>query len=178
MKHDCQDLIRLFADCFEAEFATELVGGAPEPEYLPAGAGRPFHQIIFTRDYFRSALHEIAHWCVAGAERRQLPDFGYWYAPDGRSAEQQGAFERVEIKPQALEWLFCEAAGHSFCVSLDNLNGEVTDSAPFKRGVVEQVNLYLSHGIPARPARLIGALLRFYRAGAPLDTGAFSLDRL
>lgn len=178
MKHDCQDLIRLFSSCFETEFATELVGGAPEPEYVPAGAGRSLHQIIFTRDYFRSALHEVAHWCVAGPERRLLPDFGYWYAPDGRSAEQQGAFEQVEIKPQALEWLFCEAAGHSFCVSLDNLSGEATDSDPFKRRVVEQVETYLRHGIPARPARLVNALLAFYRDGAQLDAGAFRLDRL
>ena len=175
MMHDCQDLVRLFAICFEAEFSTELVGGGAEPEYLPAGEGRPLHRIVFTQDYFRSALHEVAHWCVAGPKRRLLPDFGYWYAPDGRSAAQQQAFESVEIKPQALEWLFCEAAAHPFRVSLDNLSGETTDAEPFKRNVVEQVQRYLRDGIPARPARFIDELVRFYRGGEGLSVDAFRL---
>ena len=89
MHHDCQDLIRLFDECFLADLNTCLLGGYPEPEYLPADASHPHHRILFTRDYFRSALHEVAHWCVAGPERRLMPDFGYWYAPDGRTAEQQ-----------------------------------------------------------------------------------------
>lgn len=176
MTHDCQDLVRLFSICFEADYRTELIGGAAEPEYLPAGNGRTLHRIIFTRDYFRSALHEIAHWCVAGPERRLLPDFGYWYAPDGRTAAQQQAFESVEVKPQALEWLFCEAAAHPFRVSLDNLSGEPTDSRPFERKVMEQVERYLRDGIPPRPARFIAELLRFYRAGERLQPESFCLD--
>ncbi|WP_285259491.1 elongation factor P hydroxylase [Halopseudomonas bauzanensis] len=178
MNHDCQDLIRLFGDCFAADFNTRLIGGAPEPVYLPADADEPMHRIIFTRDYYRSALHEIAHWCVAGAARREQVDFGYWYAPDGRSADQQSAFEQVEVKPQALEWLFCAAAGHSFRVSLDNLSGESTDPTPFKTRVVEQVHAYLSGGIPERPARFIDALLMHYRPQAALQISDFSLDAL
>ncbi len=38
-----------------------------------------------------------------------LPDLGYWYAPDGRIEEQQALFEQVEIKPQAIEWLFAKS---------------------------------------------------------------------
>lgn len=178
MMHDCQDLVRLFAICFETEYSTELVGGADEPEYLPASEGRPLHRIVFTRDYFRSALHEVAHWCVAGPQRRQLPDFGYWYAPDGRSAAQQQAFESVEVRPQALEWLFCAAAGHPFRVSLDNLSGEATDAEPFKRNVVAQVQRYLRDGVPARPARFAEELSRFYRGGEQLSVDAFELARL
>lgn len=178
MTYDCQDLIRLFADCFASEFNTRLVGGAPEPVYLPMDAEEPMHRIIFTLDYYRSALHEIAHWCVAGAARRQLADFGYWYAPDGRTAEQQGAFEQVEVKPQALEWLFCEAAGHPFRVSLDNLSGDATDATPFKTRVVEQVQNYLNDGIPERPARFIDALLTHYRPGSALQAQDFSVERL
>lgn len=178
MTYDCQDLIHLFADCFASEFNTRLVGGAPEPVYLPMDAEEPMHRIIFTLDYYRSALHEIAHWCVAGAARRQLADFGYWYAPDGRTAEQQGAFEQVEVKPQALEWLFCEAAGHPFRVSLDNLSGDATDATPFKTRVVEQVQNYLSDGIPERPARFIDALLTHYRPGSALQAQDFSVERL
>lgn len=58
---------------------------------------------------FNSALHEISHWTIAGAKRRLLPDLGYWYAPDGRTKEQQDLFEQVEIKPQAIEWLFAQS---------------------------------------------------------------------
>lgn len=178
MTHHCQDLIRLFAACFADEFNTRLVGGGAEPIYLPADAHEPMHRIIFTHDYYRSALHEIAHWCVAGQARRQLVDFGYWYAPDGRSSEQQNAFEQVEVKPQALEWLFCEAAGHRFRVSLDNLSGESTDPGPFKRRVIEQVQSYLDNGIPQRAARFVDALLGHYRPGATLLPQAFSFQRL
>jgi elongation factor P hydroxylase len=178
MNHDCQDLVRLFAVCFAESHNTRLVAGAVEPEYLPAEEGEPMHRILFTRDYFRSALHEIAHWCVAGDARRQLPDFGYWYAPDGRSAAQQQAFEAVEVKPQALEWLFCEAAGHPFRVSLDNLSGEPTDALPFKQRVVEQARHYLVDGIPARPARFVQALLDHYRPGQQLVLDGFRLERL
>ena len=178
MTHDCQDLISLFAACFAADFNTRLVGGGAEPIYLPADADDPMHRIIFTQDYYRSALHEIAHWCVAGAARRQQVDFGYWYAPDGRSADQQHAFEQVEVKPQALEWLFCAAAGHPFRVSRDNLSGEATDPTPFKTRVVEQVHAYLHHGIPERPARFIDSLLMHYRPQATLQAADFSLDHL
>jgi hypothetical protein len=162
MTHDCQDLIRLFEACFARDYNTVLVGGGAEPEYLPADATHPEHRVIFTRDYFRSALHEIAHWCVAGSERRLLADFGYWYAPDGRSAEQQRVFEQVEVKPQALEQLFCEAAGHRFSLSLDNLAGEPTDPRPFALGVQQQRERYLDEGLPERPVRLIHALRAFY----------------
>ena len=178
MKHDSQDLVQLFEHCFADRYNTRLVGGGAEPIYLPADAEDPMHRIVFTRDYFRSALHEIAHWCVAGAERRKRVDFGYWYAPDGRTAEQQAAFEQVEVKPQALEWLFCAAADHAFCVSLDNLSGETTDPAPFKRRVVGQVQSYLHEGIPERPACFIDALLNHYRPDGGLDPTAFTLDRL
>lgn len=178
MTHDSQDLIRLFEHCFAASHNTRLVGGAAEPIYLPAHAEEPMHRIVFTLDYFRSALHEVAHWCVAGAGRRQQVDYGYWYAPDGRSAEQQAAFEQVEVKPQALEWLFCEAAGHRFRVSLDNLSGAVTDPIPFSQRVVAQVDEYLNNGIPERPACYIDALLNHYRPGHSLAPCDFTLDRL
>ena len=178
MTHDSRDLIRLFETCFAASYNTRLVGGAPEPIYLPADAEEPMHRILFTHDYFRSALHEIAHWCVAGAARREQVDFGYWYAPDGRSAEQQSAFEQVEGKPQALEWLFCEAAGHRCRVSLDNLSGEATDPTPFMQRGVDQVQDYLRNGIPERPACFIDALLNFYRPGTSLQAEAVTLGQL
>lgn len=175
MRHDHQDLIRLFAECFAVDYNTRLVAGGQEPEYLPATPEHPQHRIIFAHDYFRSALHEVAHWCVAGPERRLLPDFGYWYAPDGRDAEQQRTFEQVEVRPQALEWLFCVAAGHPFRVSLDNLSGEETDPMPFQQAVHEQVMRFLSAGIPERPARFVQALARAYRSGQALAPEEFVL---
>ncbi|SDU01683.1 elongation factor P hydroxylase [Halopseudomonas salegens] len=178
MTHDFADLIRLFADCFAETYQTVLVAGDGEPEYLPADAGHPQHRILFAHGFFRSALHEVAHWCVAGPERRLLPDFGYWYAPDGRSAEQQHAFEQVEIRPQAYEWLFCQAAGHPFCVSLDNLNGEAGDATLFRQRVYAQVQTLFAQGIPERPACYIQALLDFYRPGARLQPADFSLAEL
>ena len=85
-----------------------LVKGDFEPEYFPEDEHGPA-RIQFAHGYFNSALHEISHWTIAGAQRRLLPDLGYWYAPDGRTAEQQALFEQVEIKPQAIEWLFSKA---------------------------------------------------------------------
>ena len=68
--HKAFDLIQLFERCFFAEFNTRLEGGAEEPLYLPTTSHDPA-RILFTRDYFASALHEVAHWCVAGEARRQ-----------------------------------------------------------------------------------------------------------
>lgn len=100
-----------------------LVKGDFEPEYFPATPDQ-LARIQFAHGFFNSALHEISHWCIAGEQRRLLPDLGYWYAPDGRTQEQQTLFEQVEIKPQAIEWLFAQAFGRKFRVSLDNLTGE------------------------------------------------------
>ena len=103
---DCARLEAVFARCFARTENTRLVGGAAEPLYQPAGKGNGPHSLYFREDYFASALHEVAHWCIAGIERRQRVDFGYWYAPEGRSDDQQRAFESVEVRPQALEWYF------------------------------------------------------------------------
>ncbi len=152
-------LERIFADCFEAAHRTELRGGADEPLYLPARDAAP--AVIFYRhDYDASALHEVAHWCIAGPRRRQLVDYGYWYAPDGRSPAQQRAFERVEAKPQALEWIFADAWGTPFELSADNLAGDATPSDAFARAVMQQKQRYLRDGLPPRAARFLGALRR------------------
>ncbi|SDB90967.1 elongation factor P hydroxylase [Acinetobacter boissieri] len=121
----------------------KLIKGNDEPEYFPASITTPA-RIEFAHGFFSSALHEISHWTIAGPKRRALPDLGYWYAPDGRSAEQQKQFEHVEIKPQAIEWLFTTAFGRKFNVSLDNLTGESGDSHSFKDHVFTQVQHYFS----------------------------------
>ena len=118
----CRALEAVFAECFEADYRTRLVGGALEPEYRPATDARGWHLLCYREDYPASALHEAAHWCIAGEQRRQQLDFGYWYAPDGRDAMTQRQFERVETQPQAIEWHFALAAGMWFCVSIDILD--------------------------------------------------------
>ena len=166
------ELERLFRATFFDSHHTVLVGGASEPVYLP---GHP-HQICYSHDYFRSALHEIAHWCVAGAARRQQEDYGYWYAPDGRSADQQAEFAQVEVYPQALEALFCAACGHDFRVSLDNLNGDGGDEVAFALKVKAKAERLLAEGLAERPARWCEVLKAAYgREGVSLHHALQSL---
>lgn len=162
-KHHYQQLIDLFDASFASEFNTRLIKGDDEPVYLPADEEFPHHRIVFAHGFYASAIHEISHWCIAGTARRQQVDFGYWYCPDGRDPQTQRQFEDVEVKPQALDWLFCVAAGYPFNVSCDNLEGDFEpDRIAFQRRVHNQVMQYLDHGIPARPARFINALQAFY----------------
>lgn len=107
---------------------TTLVRGQHEPEYFAPTDTDPA-KIVFAYGFFASSLHEISHWCVAGKRRRQQNDFGYWYAPDGRSAEQQQAFEQVEIVPQAIECLLTLMCARRFRVSQDNLFADFDTSA-------------------------------------------------
>lgn len=164
------DLERLFAGCFAAGYNTRLVGGASEPLYQPASEPRGEDLIFYREDYFASALHEVAHWCIAGPQRRRQVDFGYWYAPDGRTAAQQRAFERVEYKPQALEWLFSKACRFPFSVSLDNLDGErEPDSGDFRRAILSQAQRWQHDGLPTRAALFFEALSSALGAGVNLD---------
>ncbi|WP_405423793.1 elongation factor P hydroxylase [Pantoea stewartii] len=161
--HDYPQLITLFDRCFSEDFQTRLIKGDDEPIYLPADSESPWNRVVFAHGFYASALHEISHWCIAGEARRKLVDFGYWYCPDGRDAQTQSQFESVEVKPQALEWMFCVAAGFPFNVSCDNLDGDCEpDRIAFQRKVHAQVMSYLASGIPARPARFISALAEFY----------------
>ncbi|WP_412726160.1 elongation factor P hydroxylase [Alteromonas sp. D210916BOD_24] len=155
--NDVPTLIALFNRTFE-DFNTRLVLGEDEPIYLPAGHACEYHQIVFAHGFFASALHEIAHWCIAGEQRRLLEDYGYWYCPDGRNEQQQSDFEKVEVKPQAIEWAFTEAAGRKFQVSTDNLNGAEPDRVGFTQNVKAQLEYFQANGFPPRAARFIAAL--------------------
>lgn len=163
MKHHPNDLIMLFNDLFRERYRTILVRGGDEPEYLPAIGDDQPAQVIFAHGYYASALHEVSHWCIAGEHRRTLPDYGYWYCPDGRTPEQQAAFEQVEVKPQALEWLFSEAAGFRFNISVDNLSGNgAVDEDGFRRRVRAQADRYLDSQLPTRARDFFNALTTFY----------------
>lgn len=160
--HNVQDLIAIFDRTFAA-FNTRLIKGGGEPVYLPADDTCNYHRIEFAHGFYSSALHEIAHWCIAGKKRRLLVDYGYWYCPDGRDAKQQAEFEQVEVKPQAVEWCLSVACGLNFKVSTDNLNGALVDRFAFQDKVLEQVQQYLEDGLPQRAVQLVAALRDFYQ---------------
>ena len=170
-------LIQLFDTTFYGRYNTRLIKGGDEPLYSPANESCSYHQIIFAHGSYASALHEISHWCLAGAERRLLEDFGYWYIPDGRDQRQQKAFEQVEIKPQAIEWALCVAAGKGFDVSTDNLLGEgETDRIAFKAKVYQQVLHYLAEGFPVDTETFIQVLSKHYQTPWPLTAKHFQFS--
>ena len=156
-----------------------LVKGDFEPEYFPAINQQPA-KIQFAHGFFNSALHEISHWSISGEKRRLLPDLGYWYAPDGRTAEQQALFEQVEIKPQAIEWLFATAFGRKFRVSLDNLTGDGGNGTQFKDHVFAQVQRYFSGEatLPRDAALFIHCICVCTRHGLPLQLNEFKRELL
>lgn len=153
--------LRTFTDLLNTHylqtFNAILVGGCEEPFYEAAKNGQPA-SIRFTRDYIRSAMHERAHWCIAGNTRRRQDDYGYWYAPDGRTQAQQEAFYRVEVRPQAIEWAFAMVCGVPFEVSMDNLDNTVHGSASFEQQVRKQVAHHLERGFPQRAGQILALL--------------------
>ncbi|GAB3475832.1 elongation factor P hydroxylase [Marinomonas epiphytica] len=144
-----QQIVQAFQQCFAKAYHTCLIAGADEPLYLPA-KGELAARIFFRSDYSSSALHEVSHWCIAGEKRLLLEDYGYWYEEDNRDLAMQQAFEKVEVKPQAVECVLHWSANMDFRVSLDNLSLPDHDPAPFHQAVMHQVANYLSHGLPKR----------------------------
>jgi elongation factor P hydroxylase len=176
--HQYQDLITIFNRCFASEYNTQLAKGSDEPIYLPANEERPCHTIFFAHGFFSSALHECSHWLIAGEHRRKLVDFGYWYAPDGRTAAQQALFQSVEIQPQAMEWVLSQATKHRFRVSIDNLNGEESDTQAFKQSVYQQVKKYCEQGLSTRANLFRKALCSFYSTDPNLHIKHFDIEML
>lgn len=175
IRADADTLSSIFESCFLRAMQTRLVAGGEEPLYLPADSRYDYHQIIFRSDYAASALHEAAHWCIAGEQRRRQVDYGYWYEPDGRGVAQQRIFESVEVRPQAIEWLFSVAAGRPFRVSLDNLGGDDIDPFPFQLAVWQMVNYYLAKGLPPRAACFWDALQKYFGSRHASDSSYYTL---
>lgn len=172
-EHDAATLTRLFNATFRSERTLLLPHAdawrdgsihapAGEPLYLPAGDECSWHRIIFAHGFFSSALHEVAHWCMAGKARRDRVDYGYWYRPDGRDALQQAEFERVEARPQALEWAFSRACRFNFQVSTDNISGVTPDRDGFRAKVSHELHRFLRCGFPSRAERFIKVLANSY----------------
>jgi len=152
-------IVESFHQTFQLDYQIDLVRGGDEPLYLPRSADYARDRIFYAKGFWSSALHEIAHWCVAGPARRRQMDYGYWYAPDGRDLQQQLLFEQVEIKPQAIEWLFTSALTRKFFISFDNLDAGGHDPQGFRQAVRRQALDYLAAGLPKRADRFLNALL-------------------
>jgi len=146
----------VFAATFP-EHRTVLVGGGDEPLYEPPTEAAP-GRITYRADYPASALHEVAHWCVAGSSRRRQLDYGYWYAPDGRSPAQQAEFELVEVRPQALESVFAEAAGVRFVPSADNVEAGCGPTASFVDAIARRRAELAAGALTGRARRFRDAL--------------------
>lgn len=172
--------VKYFAQCFDQHFQSDntiLKPGAEEPFYQAAKEAGQSSIIYSNQDFFSSALHEIAHWCIAGSERRQLDDYGYWYEPDGRDHQQQELFYKVEAKPQALEWAFSLAANIPFRISLDNLAsltnnsnkvGKESEQEIFRNKVYAELERYFKFGFPKRAQRVIALLSTLYSSQQPI----------
>ena len=180
--HNPDQLIDIFNKLFIPSHNTRLDYSDDEPIYLPADENDNHNRVLFAHGFYASALHEISHWCIAGEARRQLVDFGYWYEPDGRSAEKQREFEQVEIKPQAIEWILTKSCGRKFNISTDNLDGDPAAIAAgreqFATNVVKQVKNYLQNGLPLRAGILKQALLDYYQINKEFNVDDFQLSEL
>ncbi|WOJ94021.1 elongation factor P hydroxylase [Congregibacter variabilis] len=164
-------IVKVFNDLFRHSYRTCLLGGADEPLYEPARDGTPA-QIFFREDYVSSALHEVAHWCIAGAARRTRIDYGYWYDPDGRSEDAQIDFMKAEARPQALEWCFSKASGVPFRLSMDNLDAppDPAMKQAFANAVLAQAHNFAQRGLPPRAQLMFGELGRC--TGARLEAAS------
>lgn len=165
-------IVTAFNDLFVPGYQTELIGGANAPYYqpdyyqldhVPDADSPPRHVIFFREDFVASALHEVAHWCLAGKARREIPDYGYWYEPV-RDSRAQLKFEQIEVRPQALEWVFSVAAGIPFRVSVDNLELTDHDTRSFKSLVRAQAVEFITGGFNERARKFADAL-----AGSAVD---------
>jgi len=161
------ELLELLNSKYLNKYNAIIIGGFEEPFYK-APVKHKSAEIQFSYDYIRSALHELAHWCVAGVERRKKDDYGYWYASDGRNQQQQNEFFQVEIKPQAIEWAFSIMCGVKFEPSIDNLHNSVIGVDEFKNNVFDQLNYYLDIRFNPRTAELIHVLAKHQNITSPI----------
>ncbi len=155
------------AECFERCFGKEANivcrGGAAEPFYQPATATAPA-VLAYRQDYASSVLHEASHWCLAGARRRELPDFGFHYEPPPRCLIGQVRFLKQEVRAQALESLFAGAAGVPFSCSYDDVEDLYPQLRPgFAAAVAGTRRQFARAGLPKQAQRYYTALLALRR---------------
>jgi elongation factor P hydroxylase len=154
------EIVQVFNRQFSSGYATRLIGGAAEPFYRAASSEFECHEIQFRSDYASSALHEIAHWCIAGVCRRQQDDYGYLYV-ENRDARQQVDFTLLESKPQALEWIFSIASDVEFRVSCDNFDESSRNLVNLRTLVRRKARYFIEKGLPHRAVLFADALAGF-----------------
>ena len=157
------------ATCFNTAFDADrvfLVGGANEPLYEPATVCAPA-RLHYREDFAASALHEAAHWCIAGSARRQLEDFGYAYISPPRSDAAQARFFAAELKTQTLESIFAGCASLEFRPSADNLEATVETFGRAVTNATPAMMSWLQGPSGARAHRFCRALCRASGASLP-----------
>ena len=174
----CEELAALFNTVFEASEQTILVDTDDEPHYLPRDNDRLLYCIFYTKDSYTSLMHEVAHWCRAGFARRQLPDYGYWYQASNRSPEAQQLYVQSESKTQALEWIFCVAAGLPVQIIPENQPYSFEPSLEFRRSIYEAALHYLQRGLSDRSERFRQALLAHYQKHIVFNESLFLFEDL
>lgn len=167
-----EEIILIFNGLFFSRYNIRLEGGANEPIYLPSNSDCKTNRLIFCNNYVSSALHEVAHWCLAGDERLKMIDYGYWYNSDGRSNIAQKKFEEVEVKPQALEWIFSIASNNIFHVSVDNLDGDRELSWYFSKAISDQAHTWCIESLPNRALLFVNTLV-CYTGINPFDSSLY-----
>ena len=160
-------LLIIFNALFLESENTVIELSLDEPLYVPASKAGESSKILFSHGFFSSALHEMSHWLVAGEKRRKIEDYGYWYKPDGRTFEEQQEFEKVEILPQAIEWILSQSCDHRFHFSADNLNSGFVISEQFKQNVSLKAQSLLVHGLPDRMDKLVSELVSSFSGKRP-----------
>jgi len=154
---DSIEICYRFNETFQRTYATQLCGGADEPLYLP-----PTHLklglIQYNRNFAASALHEIAHWLIAGRRRRQLVDYGYAYQSEPRTNADQKRFYLYEARNQGLEKMLSQQCGNPFQVSVDNLLVGVDERNLFGDSVTTACRQWRERVLPIRVQRMLCSL--------------------
>ena len=159
---DCE-IAGIFNSTLGSVYRVRLVGGGAEPLYQPPAVPAVDSESVvggwatirYTRDYPLSVLHELSHWSLAGRRRLGQLDYGYWYLPPPRTAEQQEAFLAVEERVQAVELLLAGECGLEFRVSIDNLDGCLDLERDFAQQVAARSEQLWSGNLPVRARELL-----------------------
>ena len=159
------EIIAIFNQCFAQSCRVEMRGGADEPLYVPATIDKPA-ELIFREDFPASALHEAAHWCIAGEQRRQSADFAYSYIAAPRSDAEQALFFAAELRTQSLESVFAQAANVIFSPSADNLNCDVSAFAGAIAGYRTKTQRWLNTPAGIRAMQFCLALAELKEGGS------------
>ena len=142
-------------NCTFSDHSVVMRGGYREPMYIP---GMDVAEIRYTLDHTASALHEAAHWCIAGRRRRRNTDYGYFYEPPPRSGMHRVRFEDVDIEAQSVEVLLAEAAGSQFQPSADDVDVPLFLLEAFSSRILERARERRQVGLPKRADKFRVAL--------------------